>query len=233
MFVDKHNNAVSHYRWRDKSSKWFPLFVGATRHQSHLDWPLSAWTANFFLWREISLKTETDQKKQKKNQMWNLTKGKNRSHTKMHTHTKKTSAASSTFAGHLCSGECEEKCKQIKKNQKKIQCFFASHLFLVLSLFSSLSNPTPHHHHVREVNASTVRLESRLFDLDSKPAFLNKYSVAREWWCVPLLPQITGYVWGKCLRFEPSHHRHSLWRTAYRKYWCCITLFWPPQHWFE
>lgn len=83
--------------------------------------------------------------------------------------------------------------------KKKLQC-----LCIPLSFSSCLLSPRYHsspHHHLREVNDSAVKVESRLFDLDSKPAFLNKYSVARERWRVPSLHQITGYVWGRCFPF--------------------------------
>lgn len=86
-----------------------------------------------------------------------------------------------------------------KNTQKKLQC-----LCIPLSFSSCLLSPRYHsspHHHLREVNDSAVKVESRLFDLDSKPAFLNKYSVARERWRVPSLHQITGYVWGRCFPF--------------------------------
>lgn len=90
---------------------------------------------------------------------------------------------------------------QADKNtpKKKLQC-----LCIPLSFSSCLLSPRYHsspHHHLREVNDSAVKVESRLFDLDSKPAFLNKYSVTRERWRVPSLHQITGYVWGRCFPF--------------------------------
>lgn len=105
------------------------------------------------------------------------------------------SASSSAFDSALCN--CEEECKQIK-TQKKLQC-----LCIPLSFSSCLLSPHYHSspHHLREVNDSAVKVESKLFDLDSKPAFLNKYSVARERWRVPSLHQITGYVWGRCFHF--------------------------------
>lgn len=108
------------------------------------------------------------------------------------------SVSSSAFDSALCN--CEEERKQIKTHQKKkLQC-----LCIPLSFSSCLLSPRYHsspHHHLREVNDSAVKVESRLFDLDSKPAFLNKYSVTRERWRVPSLHQITGYVWGRCFPF--------------------------------
>ena len=88
---------------------------------------------------------------------------------------------------------------QADKNTKKIQCVCLPPLSLPVPF--SLLSLLPHH--LRELNDSAARLESGLFDLDSKPAFLNKYSVAEERWCVPPLPQITAYVEGGCLCFGP------------------------------
>lgn len=79
---------------------------------------------------------------------------------------------------------------QADKNTKSCSVFASPSLSLPVA-FSSLSLLP---RHLREVNDCAVKVESRLFDLDSKPAFLNKYSVAQERWRVPSLPPITSYV---------------------------------------
>lgn len=116
------------------------------------------------------------------------------------------------LAGRVFPGQVWAK-MQADKNTESCSVFASPSLFLPVS-FSSLSLLP---HHLREVNDSAVKLESRLFDLDSKPAFLNKYSVAQERWRVPSLLQITGYVWGGCFSFGPSQHHYGLQRGAYRK----------------
>lgn len=91
--------------------------------------------------------------------------------------------------------EFEEKMQADKSTQKKSCSVFASSLLSLPVSFSLLSLRP---HHLGEVNDSAARVESRLFDLDSEPAFLNKYSVAQERWRVPSFLKITGYVWGRC-----------------------------------
>lgn len=107
---------------------------------------------------------------------------------------------SSACVRRLCPGRVRGE-NASKYKHEKLQCL------CILPSFSScifLLAITPPYTTSGEVNDSAVKAESRLFDLDSKPAFLNKYSEAEERWHVALMLQITGYVWGKCLSFGPS-----------------------------
>lgn len=107
---------------------------------------------------------------------------------------------SSPCVRRLCPGQVRGENASRYKHEK-LQCLcillsFSSCIFLLAI--------TPPYTTSGEVNDCAVKAESRLFDLDSKPAFLNKYSVAEERWHVPLMLQITGYVQGQCFSLVPS-----------------------------
>lgn len=137
-FVDKHNNTVSHYRWKDKSSKWFPYFVGATRHDSHLDLALSAWRD---FWQRVMKRSEKTEIKLGKKAQHNLNF---EWRQKQKTHKKKNKLPLSPPPSLDVSalGECEEKCKQIK-TQKDSVSLIPTSFSSCLSLLAITPSPPP------------------------------------------------------------------------------------------
>lgn len=170
---------------------------------------------------KTSEKTDTGKKNKKKlNTVWIFSKDKN----------KRQAKRKKKFCHLLCLRWMSPPWASVKKNasrlkHRKIQCLWFPPLSSCLS--SSLS-PLPLY--PREVNDAAVRLESRLFDLDSKPAFLNKYSVAGVGGGAVTVPALASPYNKLCMKqmLAPIQHHYSLWRGAYRKS-CCINLLGPRQ----